>query len=305
MELVIATRESPLALWQAEHVQARLQAAHPDLTVRLLPMTTEGDQKLEGPLYTSGGKGLFVKELEKALLDGRAHLAVHSLKDVPVHFPEGLGLVGVMQGEDPRDAFVSNQYSDLHELPAGAVVGSASLRRVSQLKHLRPDLVFNVVRGNLQTRLRKLDEGQYDALILAVAGLQRMGLAERITQAIPEDDCLPAVGQGVLGLETRLDDPETLSRIQCLLDAPTAQRIAAERGVSTRLDGGCQVPLAVHAQFVQGELRVRARVGAVDGSRIMEVETQGAPETAADMGLALAEQLLEDGAAELLAGALE
>ncbi len=301
MDLIIATRESPLALWQAEHVQARLQAAHPDITVSLLPMTTEGDQKLEGPLYTSGGKGLFVKELEKALLDGRAHLAVHSLKDVPVHFPEGLGLVGVMAGEDPRDAFVSNDHASFLDLPAGAVVGSASLRRVSQLRHLRPDLEFKVVRGNLQTRLRKLDEGQYDALILAVAGLERMGLAHRITQAMPIDDCLPAVGQGVLGLETRLDDPATIERIQCLLDQPTAQRIAAERGVSTRLDGGCQVPLAVHAEHIDGELRVRARVGAVDGSRILEVETQGAPDTAAEMGLALAEQLLEDGAGELLA----
>lgn len=305
MELIIATRESPLALWQAHYVQAKLRDAHPDLQVTLLPMTTEGDQKLEGPLYTSGGKGLFVKELEKALLDGRAHLAVHSLKDVPVHFPEGLGLVGVMQGEDPRDAFVSNDYDEFGQLPTGAVVGSASLRRVSQLKHLRPDLEFKVVRGNLQTRLRKLDEGQYDALILAVAGLERMGLAERISQHLHEDDCLPAVGQGVLGLEARLDDPETLSRIQCLLHEPTAQRVAAERGVSTRLDGGCQVPLAVHGQFVQGELRVRARVGAVDGSRVIEVETQGPPAQAADMGLALAEQLLADGAAELLAGTLE
>jgi hydroxymethylbilane synthase len=303
MELIIATRESPLAMWQAEHVQALLQQAHPDLTVSLLPMTTEGDQKLEGPLYTSGGKGLFVKELEKALLDGRAHLAVHSLKDVPVHFPEGLGLVGVMAGEDPRDAFVSNQYESFEALPEGAVVGSASLRRISQLKHLRPDLEFKVCRGNLQTRLRKLDEGQYHALILAVAGLERMGLAERITQRISIEDCLPAVGQGVLGLEARLDDPATLERIQILLDPTTTQRIAAERGVSTRLDGGCQVPLAVHAQHIDGQLRVRARVGAADGSQLMEVETTGHPDSAADMGVALAEQLLADGAGELLASA--
>ena len=300
MTLTIATRESPLALWQAEHVQALLRAAHPDLIVELLPMTTEGDQKLEGPLYTSGGKGLFVKELEKALMDGRADLAVHSLKDVPVHFPDGLGLTGVMAGEDPRDAFVSNTAAHFDDLPAGATVGSASLRRVSQLKHARPDLNFAVVRGNLQTRLRKLDEGQYDALILAVAGLERMGMADRIAHAIDPDLCLPAVGQGVLGLETRLGDDATIARIQCLLDAPTAQRIAAERAVSTRLDGGCQVPLAVHAVRVGDDLRITARVGAPDGSELIEVETQGPADQGADMGVSLAEQLLADGAGDYL-----
>ena len=200
-----------------------------------------------------------------------------------------------MAGEDPRDAFVSNQYDSFEALPEGAVVGSASLRRVSQLKHLRPDLEFKVCRGNLQTRLRKLDEGQYDALILAVAGLERMGLAERITQRISIEDCLPAVGQGVLGLEARLDDPATLERIQVLLDATTAQRIAAERGVSTRLDGGCQVPLR-YTLSTSTDNCGSGSVGAADGSQLMEVETTGHPDSAADMGIALAEQLLADGA---------
>lgn len=301
MTLTIATRESPLALWQAEHVQALLRQAHPDLDVQLLPMTTEGDQKLEGPLYTSGGKGLFVKELEKALLDGRADLAVHSLKDVPVHFPEGLGLVGVMAGEDPRDAFVSPHHASFDDLPQGARVGSASLRRVSQLKHARPDLEFDVIRGNLQTRLRKLDEGQFDAIILAVAGLQRMGLAERIRHPLDPQLCLPAAGQGVLGLETRLDDAATQARIQCLLDPATAQRIDAERAVSTYLDGGCQVPLAVHAVHQNDDLLIVARVGAPDGSELIEVETRGPADQGAQMGVAIAEQLLADGAGEFLA----
>lgn len=301
MKLTIATRESPLAMWQAEHVQTLLRQAHPDLDVQLLPMTTEGDQKLEGPLYTSGGKGLFVKELEKALLDGRADLAVHSLKDVPVHFPDGLGLVGVMAGEDPRDAFVSPHYAHFNDLPHGARVGSASLRRVSQLKHARPDLEFDVIRGNLQTRLRKLDEGQFDAIVLAVAGLERMGLAQRIRHPLDPELCLPAVGQGVLGLETRLTDQQTQGYIQCLLDAKTAQRIQAERAVSTHLDGGCQVPLAVHAVHQGDNLLITARVGAPDGSELIEVETAGPADQAQLMGVSLAEQLLADGAGEFLA----
>ncbi|MGB0956967.1 MAG: hydroxymethylbilane synthase [Litorivicinus sp.] len=300
MLLTIATRESPLALWQAEHVKALLEAAHPDLEVALLPMTTEGDQKLEGPLYSSGGKGLFVKELEKALLDGRADLAVHSLKDVPVHFPDGLGLAGVMAGEDPRDAFVSPTYRHFDDLPAGARVGSASLRRVSQLKHARPDLEFGVVRGNLQTRLRKLDEGQFDALILAVAGLERMGLAARIAHPIDPELCLPAVGQGVLGLETRLNDTATRDRLACLMDGPTAERIAAERAVSTHLNGGCQVPLAVHAVHTPEGLRITARVGAPDGSELIEVETLGPADQGPQMGVSIAEQLLADGAGDYL-----
>ena len=295
MQLTIATRESPLALWQAEHVKARLERLHPELNVSLLPMTTEGDQKLEGPLYTSGGKGLFVKELEKALLDGRADIAVHSLKDVPVHFPDGLGLIGVLAGEDPRDALVSNGLA-FADLPQGARVGSASLRRVSQLKHARPDLEFDVVRGNLQTRLRKLDEGQFDALILAKSGLERMGLAERITQALPIDLCLPAVGQGVLGIEARLGDAHALSCIQPLIDETTSIRVRAERAVSTALDGGCQVPLAVHAQINQGRILLTARVGHPEGAAIMEVQAEGDTSEAETLGQALAAQLIDDGA---------
>ena len=252
-------------------------------------------------MYSSGGKGLFVKELEKALLDGRADLAVHSLKDVPVHFPVGLGLVGVMAGEDPRDAFVSPHFEHFDQLPQGAKVGSASLRRVSQLKHARPDLEFDVIRGNLQTRLRKLDEGQFDAIILAVAGLQRMGLPERIRHPLDPRLCLPAVGQGVLGLETRVDDVRTRSLIDCLRDEVTQLRIDAERAVSTHLDGGCQVPLAVHAQAIGSDLLITARVAAPDGSELIEVETQGPADQGPDMGISLAEQLLADGAGQFLA----
>lgn len=299
--LKIATRQSPLALWQAEHIKARLLAAHADLQVELVTFVTQGDRILDTPLAKIGGKGLFVKELENALLDGRADLAVHSMKDVPMTLPEGLCLPVTCTREDPSDAFVSNAYASLAELPQAARLGTSSLRRRCQLQALRPDLQIIDLRGNVGTRLGKLDAGEYDAIILASAGLKRLGLAERIAESLAPELSLPAVGQGALGLECRADDAETLGRIACLLDAETDVCVRAERAFNHRLMGGCQVPIAGYAVLQAGQLWLRGRVGSVDGSELLKAEITGSPAQAEALGQALAEQLLTQGAGRLLA----
>jgi len=297
----IATRQSPLALWQAHYVKQRLMDSHPGLNVELVPMVTKGDVILDTPLAKVGGKGLFVKELEMALLENRADIAVHSMKDVPVEFPDGLGLVTICEREDPRDAFVSNRYASLDELPQGSVVGTSSLRRQCQIAARRPDLVIRSLRGNVGTRLSKLDSGDYDAIILAVAGLKRLGLEARIRTALPPEISLPAVGQGAVGIECRLDDEQTRALLAPLNDLETAIRVRAERAMNTRLEGGCQVPIGSYAELVNGELWLRALVGAPDGSEIVRGERRGKPEAAEALGVSLAEELLNNGAREILA----
>ncbi len=301
--LTIATRESPLALWQAEYVRAALEAAHPGLSVALLGMTSRGDQLLEVPLAKVGGKGLFVKELETALLDGSADIAVHSMKDVPMSFPEGLGLGVICEREDPSDAFVSNDFKTLEELPAGSVVGTSSLRRECQLRSRRPDLQVKFLRGNVNTRLRKLDEGDYDAIILASAGLIRLGFGARIAQQIAVTDSLPAGGQGAVGIEVRSVDRDVLQLLQVLHHEPTAQRVTAERAMNEHLQGGCQVPIACYAQHLgdSGRLWLRGLVGKPDGSLILRAEAEADASDAHQLGVQVAEQLLAQGAADILA----
>lgn len=298
--LRIATRQSPLALWQAHYVKERLQARHPGLGVELVPMVTRGDVLLDTPLAKVGGKGLFVKELEQAMLDGRADIAVHSMKDVPVEFPAGLGLVTICEREDPRDAFVSHHYASLDELPQGSVVGTSSLRRQCQLLSARPDLQIRMLRGNLGTRLGKLDAGEYDAIILAVAGLKRLNMEERIRQALAPEVSLPAVGQGAVGIECRLDDAWTRALLAPLNDEQTALRVRAERAMNTRLEGGCQVPIGSYAELIDGELWLRALVGAPDGSQIIRGERRGKPQDGETLGVSLAEELLDNGARAIL-----
>ena len=302
MQLRIATRESPLALWQAHHVKERLEAAHPGLQVSLLAMTTSGDQFLNAPLAKVGGKGLFVKELEQAMLEGRADIAVHSMKDVPAQQPEGLELAVFLEGEDPRDAFVSNTHADLDALPQGARVGTSSLRRQSQLRAMRPDLVLGDLRGNVGTRLRKLDEGQYDAILLAHAGLARLGMSARITQSLDVERFIPAVGQGIIGIECRAGDAATHQLLAPLHHELSATRLRAERALNSRLGGACQVPVAGHARLSAGRLRLQALVGAPDGSRIVREQIEGPAAEAESLGIALAERLLTLGAADILRG---
>jgi len=299
--LRIATRESPLALWQAHHVKALLREAHPALAVELVPMTTAGDQLLDRSLATAGGKGLFVKELETAMLEGRADIAVHSMKDVPARLPPGLCLSAFLRGEDPRDALVSNRYGSLAALPKGAVVGSSSLRRQAQLRLLRPDLELRELRGNVGTRLRKLDQGQYDAILLAHAGLLRLGLQARISESFAVDVFVPAIAQGVIGIECREDDAETRQRLAPLHHAGAATRLAAERTLNERLGGACSVPVAGHAVLQGSRLRLDALVAAPDGSRVVRAALQGNAAEAADIGARLAEHLLAAGAGEILA----
>lgn len=299
--LRIATRESPLALWQARHVRALLQQAHPELQVELVAMTTQGDQLLGQSLARVGGKGLFVKELERAMLDGRADIAVHSIKDVPAQLPEGLLLSCLLAGEDPRDALVSNHYENLAALPAGARVGTASLRRQAQLRHRRPDLQVTELRGNVGTRLGKLDAGEFDAILLACAGLKRLELAERIAEALDAQQFVPAVGQGVVGIEARADDRRIAELLAPLHDQHTAQRVGAERALNARLGGACHVPIAAHALIADGQLRLDALVAEPDGSRIIRLQISGAAEAGAELGRALAEQLLAEGAGDILA----
>ena len=298
--LKIATRQSPLALWQANYVKDRLQQLYPDLTIELVPMVTKGDVILDSPLAKIGGKGLFVKELENALLTKEADIAVHSMKDVPMQFPEGLGLAVICQREDPRDAFVSHSYRTFAELPQGAVVGTSSLRRQCQLKALRPDLDIRSLRGNVGTRLSKLDNGDYDAIILASAGLIRLGLADRIASFIDVEQSLPAAGQGAVGIECRTDDAQVQALLAPLADAETTYCVLAERAMNNHLQGGCQVPIGGYALLQQGQLYLRALVGDIDGSRIIRAEGKSAVENAEILGVQIAEQLLAQGADKIL-----
>ncbi|ENM5927553.1 hydroxymethylbilane synthase [Vibrio mimicus] len=296
----IATRQSPLALWQANYVKDALMAAHPGLKVELVTMVTRGDVILDTPLAKVGGKGLFVKELEVAMLEGRADLAVHSMKDVPVAFPQGLGLVTICEREDPRDAFVSNTYAKIDDLPSGAVVGTCSLRRQCQLKAARPDLVIKELRGNVGTRLSKLDAGEYDAIILAAAGLKRLELESRIRSFIEPEQSLPAVGQGAVGIECRLDDQRVRELLAPLNHTDTADRVRCERAMNLTLQGGCQVPIGSYALLDGDEIWLRALVGEPDGSQIVRGEIRGPRSEAEQLGITLAEQLLGQGAKEIL-----
>lgn len=299
--LIIATRESQLALWQAEHVQARLRTLYPHCRVELLGMTTRGDRILDRTLSKVGGKGLFVKELETALLDGSADLAVHSLKDVPVDLAPEFALSTIMEREDPCDALVSARYGDLADMPPGAVVGTSSLRREAQVRARYPHLRVQPLRGNVQTRLAKLDRGEYDAIVLAAAGLRRLGLADRIRARLAPEDSLPAAGQGALGIEIRADRDDLRDALAPLAHAATTAEALAERAVSRRLGGSCQVPLAAYAQVLGDTLRLRALVAMPDGGRIIRAERAGAAKDAEALGLAVADELLQAGAADILA----
>lgn len=299
--LRIATRQSALALWQAEYVKAELERHHPGLGIELVPMVSKGDKILDVPLAKVGGKGLFVKELEHALLELRADIAVHSMKDVPMEFPEGLGLEVICPREDPRDAFVSNEFSSLAQLPPGAVVGTSSLRRQCQLLAKRPDLEIRFLRGNVNTRLAKLDAGEYQAIILAAAGLIRLEMGERITEYIAPEVSLPAGGQGAVGIECRVADEETRKLLAPLHDQDTARCVLAERAMNRRLEGGCQVPIASYAIERDGKLWLRGLVGDPDGSAMLYREQVSSLNDGEQMGIDMAEELLAAGADEILA----
>jgi len=299
----IATRKSALALWQAEYVKAQLEHFHPSIIVELVPMTTKGDIILDTPLAKVGGKGLFVKELEVAMLEDRADIAVHSMKDVPVEFPQGLGLEVICPREDPRDAFVSNKIASLAELPEGAIVGTSSLRRQCQIKALRPDLDIRDLRGNVNTRLRKLDEGEYDAIILAAAGLIRLEMPERIREYIAPEVMLPANGQGAVGIECRNNDDATKALLAPLECKITRIRVLAERAMNRALEGGCQVPIGSYATINKNnndEIYLRGLVGAIDGSTILHSEIRGSLTQAEELGEQLAQDLLSQGADKIL-----
>jgi hydroxymethylbilane synthase len=298
--LHIATRKSPLALWQANHVRDALRARHPELEVELVTMTTQGDKILDTPLAKVGGKGLFVKELETGMLEGRADLAVHSMKDVPVAFPAGLGLAAVLPREDPRDALISNEYSSIDELPQGARVGTSSLRRQCQLRRIRPDLQVLDLRGNVNTRLAKLDKGDYDAIMLAAAGVKRMGWEARITELLAPEQFIPAIGQGAIGIEIRVNDERVRALVEELNDSQTATRIRAERALNEALQGGCQVPIAGYSEISHGVIVLRALVGRPDGSDMVQGVISGRPEDAEELGQVLAEDLLSRGARQIL-----
>ncbi|KZY63235.1 hydroxymethylbilane synthase [Oleiphilus sp. HI0071] len=303
----IASRESALALWQSEHIKAQLESLHPGLEVEIVGMTTKGDQILDVPLAKIGGKGLFVKELEQSMLAGNTDIAVHSMKDVPMHFPEGLELAAICKRESPFDAFVSNQYDSIDALPEGSVVGTSSLRRQSQIAALRPDLQIKGLRGNVNTRLGKLDAGEYDAIILADSGLRRLGFHDRIKQVLPAEQSLPAVGQGALGIECRSNDTEIKKLLAPLIDEETNHCVLAERAMNTRLEGGCQVPIAGFAELNGDILTLRGLVAAIDGSKILTAKSsisikQSQPKV---LGIDIAEQLLEQGAEALLEAAYQ
>lgn len=298
--IVIASRESRLAMWQAEHVRDLLKALHPGAEVVILGMTTRGDQILDRPLAEIGGKGLFIKELEVAMQEGRADLAVHSMKDVPMEMPEGFVLSAISARENPRDAFVSNKYADLSELPAGAVVGTSSLRREAILRAKYPNLKIEPLRGNLDTRLRKLDEGQYDAIILAAAGLIRLGLKERIRTVLAPEISLPAPGQGALGLEVCTDRADAAEWVSALNDPETAACVRAERAFSRALGGSCQVPLGGYAVMDGGQVWLRGFVATADGLSMVSGELRGAPADDEALGRALAAQLRAQGADRIL-----
>ncbi|WP_226665521.1 hydroxymethylbilane synthase [Microbulbifer aggregans] len=301
--ITIATRESALALWQAHYVKQQLELHHPQLEVELLPLTSRGDQLLDIPLNKVGGKGLFVKELEKAMLEGRADIAVHSMKDVPMEFPEGLHLPVICEREDPRDAFVSNHFASIEELPKGAVVGTSSLRRQCQVLALRPDLEVKFLRGNVNTRLAKLDAGEYDAIILAAAGLLRLEMRERIAAFIEPEILLPAGGQGAVGIESRRD-PALEALLAPLHHDQTSHRLIAERAMVRRLNGSCQVPIGCYATLSGDnaeQLYLRGLVGSPDGATMLQAEVHGTVAEAEQLGIRLAEQLLQAGADDILA----
>ena len=298
--LKIATRQSPLALWQAEHIRERLETLHAGLKVELVTFVTQGDKILDTPLAKIGGKGLFVKELEAALLDGRADLAVHSMKDVPMQLPEGLELAVICEREDPFDAFVSNQFAHFDDLPQGAKLGTPSLRRKSQILKQRPDLDVIDLRGNVGTRLSKLDAGQYDAIILASAGLKRLNLHDRIRHTLTAEVSLPAVGQGALGLECRSQDQQVLDLIMPLMHQDSNACVRAERAFNAYLEGGCQVPIAGFATLENDQLQLEGRVGSVDGQVLLKALVSGHPNDAEQLGVELAKKLLDQGAGELL-----
>ncbi len=300
-KLIIATRESQLALWQAHHIRDRLMTLHPGLTVELLGMTTQGDQILDSPLSRIGGKGLFVKELEQAMLEGRAHLAVHSLKDVPMDLPQGFELAAFTQREDPRDAFVSNRFRSLAELPTGARVGTSSLRRQAQLRAAFPHLVVDTLRGNVNTRLRKLDEDQYEAIILASAGLKRLGFEARIAAILTPEESLPAVGQGALGIEIRAGEADIAALLAPLNDPETSACVRAERAMSRMLQGGCQAPIGGYAVVRNGHLHLRGFVSDLEGVRFYRAEAEAAQDEADALGKAVATALIGQGADRLLA----
>lgn len=299
--LKIATRQSPLALWQANFVKNRLEDLYPQIEVKLISMVTKGDVILDTPLAKIGGKGLFVKELENALLEKCADIAVHSMKDVPMQFPKGLGLSVICKREDPRDAFVSNKYQSLDELPQGSIVGTSSLRRQCQLKQLRPDLDIRSLRGNVGTRLTKLDNGDYDAIILAAAGLIRLGMPNRITSFIETAQFLPAAGQGAVGIECRSNDAAVQALLAPLADPETTACVLAERAMNAHLQGGCQVPIGGYAVLENGQIYLRALVGALDGSKIIYAEGKNTLENAEILGVQIAEKLLAQGADRILA----
>jgi len=296
----IATRRSPLALWQAEHVATLLERTFPGCRTELVKMTTQGDKILDAPLAKIGGKGLFVKELEQGMLDGSADIAVHSMKDVPVEFPAGLHLAAILPREDPTDAFVSNHYPTLQDLPANARIGTCSLRRQCQIKELYPDAEILSLRGNVNTRLSKLDAGEYDAIILASAGLKRLGMAERISQCLDTGVSLPAIGQGAIGIECRVDDLKLNQMLSVLHDSETGLCLAAERAMNARLNGGCQVPIAGFAELQGERLFMRGLVGSPDGNVIYRSERTGGLDKAEAIGTMIAEDLLAQGADKIL-----
>lgn len=303
-KLVIASRESVLAMWQAKHIQSRLQQLYPEMEISILGMTTQGDQILDKTLSKIGGKGLFVKELEQALLDGRADLAVHSIKDVPMQLPEAFALTVITEREDPSDAFVSNQYQSLAEMPAGAVVGTSSLRREAQVRARYPQLEVKPLRGNVQTRLRKLDEGQYDGILLATSGLKRLELEDRIRTTLVPQESLPAAGQGALGIETLANALEIQALLAPLNDAQTAACVTAERALARALNGSCQVPLAAYATEEDGVLTLNGLVAHPDGSVVLTAQAQAPVAYADGLGRAVAKKLADDGAHALIQAVL-
>ena len=300
-KIIIATRGSMLALWQAEWIKSELQQLDPELEIRLNKIKTTGDKILDVPLAQVGGKGLFVKEIEEAMLRGEADLAVHSMKDVPTDLPQGLHLSAITKREDPRDAFIAGKgIKSFRDLPQGATIGTSSLRRICQLLHIRPDLRITQLRGNVDTRLRKLDEGQFDAVILAAAGVKRLGYSQRITEMIPPDISVPAIGQGAVGIECRVDDPFINNLLSKLDHKDTSICVKAERSFLKKLEGGCQVPIGAYAQIKDGTLTMDGLVGSLDGKTLIKEKIQGRPEDAESLGTQLAERLLAKGAKEIL-----
>ena len=300
--LKIATRKSPLALWQAEHVKARLEHHHPGLNVELIKMTTKGDQILNSPLSKIGGKGLFIKELEVGMMEGVADIAVHSMKDVPYEIPPGFELGAILKRENPFDAFVSNNFDSINDLPQGAKVGTCSMRRIVQLKAIRPDLEILDLRGNVNTRLQKLDDGEYDAIILACAGLIRLKFEDRIKQQISAEQSLPAVGQGAVGIEIRENDQEILDLIAPLIDTETSYRITCERAMNARLEGGCSVPIAGFSTIENDQITLTGLVGNVDTGMILKERVSGSIDESEKLGVLLADKLISLGAKDILKG---